>query len=96
MTILKSRPSFHDALTIHHEVEAEERCLHLGSLLTSRGFVGTEGEHLRLSGECETAGLWQTGQSETCTEGHATALHAPDWDMCLPVYMERLRAEYED
>lgn len=59
-----------------------------GSLLTSRGFVGTEGEHLRLSGECETAGLWQTGQSETCTEGHATALHVPDWDMCLPVYME--------
>lgn len=94
MTILKSRPSFHDALTIHHESWSRGRSACIwGSLLTSRGFVGTEGEHLRLSGRQETAGLWQTGQSETCTEGHATALHAPDWDMCLPVWATgRLRA----
>ena len=30
--------------------------------------VGTEGEHLRLSEESETVGLWQTGQSVTYTD----------------------------
>ena len=36
--------------------------------------VGTEGEHLRLSEEGETAGLWQTGQSETYTD---SLCHSP-------------------
>ena len=31
--------------------------------------AGTEGEHLRVLEEGETAGLWQTGQSETYADG---------------------------
>ena len=31
--------------------------------------VGTERKHLRLSEEGETAGLWQTGQSENYRDG---------------------------
>ena len=39
-----------------------------GSTLTGKS-VGTEGEHLRLLEEGEMADLWQTGQSETYTDG---------------------------
>jgi len=47
----------------------------------------TEGQHLRLLEEDETASLWQTGQSKPKHIAHATALHAPHQDMCPLVCM---------
>ena len=47
----------------------------------------TEGQHLRLLEEDETASLWQTEQSKPKHIAHATAQHAPDQDMCPLVCM---------
>ena len=44
--------------------------------------VGNDGEHLGLLDDSETISLWQTRQSETYTDGCATALRAPVWDVC--------------
>ena len=50
--------------------KAEERFLHPRKPPHQWGNqLGQKGEYLRLLEEGETAGLWQTGQSETYTDG---------------------------